>query len=52
MENIKDYICSLTREACDRGRIPECPKSIAKIVSWCKWYVNKKEFEIKEKNND
>jgi hypothetical protein len=49
MENrYEDYVCLLTGKPCQRGDTEECPKSVANIVPWCRWFVNKYQRKIKE----
>lgn len=45
MNRYEDYYCILTGKNCERGSSSECPKAIANIIPWCKWFVNKYQKE-------
>ena len=33
-----DFVCCFTNGKCNRGSRKECPKAVANIILWCKWF--------------
>ena len=48
IDRYDDCVCLLTGKPCQRGSTEQCPSSVANIISWCKWFVNKYQIKVTE----
>lgn len=39
MDRFEDFKCSLTKEPCDRGALPDCPVQKFTLIEYCKWFT-------------